>query len=469
MRVFCAPRMSKDQKLIDLETKPMAALLAQYSLPAIVGMTAMSLYNMVDAIYIGKCCGAFAIAAMALVFPIMNLTIAFGTLVGLGSAAAASIALGQHDFNRAFRVLGHCAVMGAIFGVLIGWVPLLWLDELLLFFGASANTLEPARDFTLIMLLGFPLSSTFMNFNHLMRASGYPGKAMVSLLISMVVNIGCAHLFVYELGWGMIGAGLATVAAQAVGLCWVLNHLLRRSSVLHFKSHIYKLSGPIVRRICTIGLPPCLLNAAGCLCIVVFNYQLRAYEGDIGMGAFGVVNRIVFTFVMVVLGITQGMQPIAGYNLGLGNTARVKRVLYYAMAAATVITTAAWGVMELFPQELARLFAREEDAESARLIDLAAEGVRLLVLIFPLVGSQIVISNFFQAIGRPLMSILLNLSRQFILLIPALFLLPPLLGSRGIWLAQAAADAVSVLMGFIVLYLFITRYLNHSSSANTTS
>ena len=451
--------MAKNRKLIDLEEKPIVPLLAEYSLPAVIGMTAMSLYNLVDAVYIGKCCGAFAISAMALVFPIMNLTVAFGTLVGLGCAATASIALGQQDFNRAFRVVGHCAVLSALFGVLIGWLPLLWLDPLLELFGASPDTLCPARDFTLIMLLGFPISSTFMNFNHLMRAGGYPVKAMVSLLISMVVNIACAHLFVYELQWGMIGAGLATVAAQVVGLVWVLAHFCNARHLLHFKRGIYKLCGPIVRRICTIGLPPCLLNAAGCICIVVFNYQLRAYEGDVGMGAFGIVNRVVFTFVMVVIGITQGMQPIAGYNLGIGNFRRVKQVLYCAMAAGSIVTTAGWLAMELFPRELAWLFAREGDAASDRLIDLAAEGVRLLVLVFPLVGSQIVIGNFFQAIGRPLLSVFLNLSRQFFLLIPALFLLPPLLGSKGIWLAQAAADAVSVLMGFTVLHFFIRRVL----------
>lgn len=449
----------KDAKLLELEEKPVASLLAQYSLPAIVGMTAMSLYNLVDAVYIGQFCGSFAISAMALVFPIMNLTVAFGTLVGLGSAAAASIALGQQDFDRAFRVVGHCAVLSALFGILIGWFPLLWLDGMLELFGASPDTLQPARDFTLVMMLGFPVASTFMNFNHLMRAGGYPFKAMVSLLLSMVVNIACADLFVRVLGWGMIGAGLATVVAQLVGLVWVFTHFFHKRHVLHFKRGIYKLCGPIVRRIFLIGLPPCLLNAAGCVCIVVFNYQLRAYEGDIGMGAFGIVNRVVFTFVMVVLGITQGMQPIAGYNLGMGNFDRVRRVLFCAMAAGTAVTTLGWAAMQLFPYELAWLFADKDDENSARLIDIAAQGVRLLVAMFPIVGSQIVIGNFFQAIGRPSLSILLNLSRQFIILVPMLLVLPPLWGSAGIWFSQAVADTVCGVMSLIVLYFFLTRVL----------
>ena len=449
--------MSRDAKLIALEQRPVGRLLAEYSLPAVIGMAAMSLYNLVDAVYIGQFCGAYAIAAMALVFPIMNLTIAFGTLIGLGSAATASIALGQQDFNRAFRVLGHCVMLGLIGGVIIGWLPLLWMEPILRLFGATDTTLQPAADFMLVIMLGFPLSSSFMNLNHLMRASGYPGKAMVSLLISMVVNIAGAHLFIYMLDWGMIGAGLATIAAQFVGILWVLHHFLKRGSVLHFCTGIYKLCGPITRRIMTVGLPPCLLNAAGCVVVVLFNYMLLRYEGEMGVGAFGIINRVVFLFVMVVLGITQGMQPIAGYNLGLGNYRRVKHVLYCAMAAGTVVTLFGWLSLRLCPEFIVSFFARESDANSARLIALATEGVRLLTIAFPLVGSQIVIGNFFQAIGRPAMSIFLNLSRQFLMLIPALLLLPPYLGGRGIWLAQGVADTLSAVLGFAVLYLFLTR------------
>lgn len=461
--------MARDAKLVDLEQKPMFRLLAQYSMPAIIGMAAMSVYNIIDAIYIGRFCGAYAMAAMALVFPIMNLTIAFGTLIGLGSAATASISLGQQDFDRAFRVLGHCVMLGLLGGILIGWVPLLWLKPILLLFGATEGTLQPAADFMLVLMLAFPLSSGFMNLNHLMRASGYPAKAMVSLLISMVVNIAAAHLFIYELDWGMTGAGLATVAAQAVGMIWVLAHFCKRGSILHFRRGIYKLCGPITRRIMTVGLPPCLLNVCACVIAALFNQLLLRYEGEMGVGAFGIINRVVFLFVMIVLGITQGMQPIAGYNLGLGNYARVKRVLYLAMAAGTVVTTFGWLTFELFPRHIVCLFARETDADSARLIALASEGVRLLTLAFPLVGSQIVIGNFFQAIGRPVMSIFLNLSRQFLMLIPALLLLPPLLGTKGIWLSQAVADTLSAALGFTVLFFFIRRELNkHNTFINTT-
>lgn len=449
--------MAKDAKLVDLESKPMGRLLAQYSLPAIVGMAATSVYNIVDAIYIGQCCGPYAIAAIALVFPIMNLMVAVGSMVGLGCAATASIALGQQDFNRAFRILGHCLIISILSGILIGWVPMLFFTPMLQLFGATGPTLQPAYDFMLVMMLGFPITGTFMNLNHVMRASGYPVRAMVSLLLSMLVNVACAHLFIYEFGWGMTGAGLATIAGQLVGMAWVFAHFLKKTSVLHFCRNIYKLCGPIVRRICLVGMPPCLLNACGCVVVVFYNQQLLRYEGEMGVGAFGVINRVVFFFAMIVLGITQGMQPIAGYNLGMGNYSRVKRVLWYAIFAATVLTTIGWFCMELFPREIVHLFVKESDAESSRLVDLATRGMQIMVIFFPLIGSQIVIGNFFQAIGRPIMSVFLNLMRQCLMLIPLLLILPTWWGCDGIWMAQATADILSVVLGFTVLYLFFTR------------
>ena len=453
--------MQKDAKLVELESKPIARLLTQYSLPAIVGMAAMSVYNLVDAMYIGKCCGPYAIAAMALAFPITNLMVAVGAMVGMGCSSLASISLGQQDFNRAFRILGHCLVVSIISGILIGWLPVVALEPLLSLFGVSGQTMEPAYDFMLVLMLGFPITGTFMNLNHLMRASGYPRQAMVSLLISLVVNIGCAHLFIYILDWGMIGAGLAIIAAQVVGLVWVMVHFMRRSSVIRFCSGIYKISGPILRRICMVGLPPCLLNACGCLVVVAYNYALRNCEGDMGQGALGIINRVIFFFVMITMGITQGMQPIAGYNLGMGNYGRVKRVLLYAMIAATGITTLGWVLMEFFPREMVLLFVNDESADAAtlQLIDVSTTGTRIMALAFPIIGSQIVIGNFFQAIGHPVMSIFLNLTRQFLFLIPCLLILPGYFGTNGVWFSQVAADILSATLGFSVIYLFLTRIL----------
>lgn len=453
--------MAKDEKLQELERRNIWPLLVSYSLPAIVGMVATSVYNVVDAIYVGQWCGAYAIAGMALVFPVMNLTVAVGTLVGLGSAATASITLGQGRFERAHRVLGHCVVLSLLFGTTVGWIPVPWLREILMLFGAGESTIEPAYDFMLVIMLGFPVSSSFMNLNHLMRASGYPRKAMVSLIISMVVNIVVAPLFIYVLDWGMTGAALATVVAQAVGMIWVLRHFMHRHTVLHFKRGIYSLQTALVRRICTVGLPPCLLNICGCIVVMFFNRQFLQFDGEMGVGAYGVVNRVLFLFVMVVLGITQGMQPIAGYNLGIGKYCRVRRVLYLAIGWATVITLIGAATMEIFAGDVVRLFVSPEDADSSRLIELATLGTRLMGICFVFVGSQIVIGNFFQAIGRPVMSIFLNLTRQMLFLIPALWLLPQWLGEPGVWLSQTTADFLSFLLGFTVLLTFLHRVFPH--------
>lgn len=456
--------MAKDAKLEELEKRSMGELLLSYSLPAIVGMVATSMYNIVDAIYVGQWCGALAIAGMALVFPVMNLTVAVGTLVGLGSAATASITLGQGKFERAHRVLGHCVALSALLGVTVGWLPIPWLREILMMFGAEGRALDPAYDFMLVIMLGFPVSSSFMNLNHLMRASGYPRKAMVSLIISMVVNVAVAPVFICWWNWGMTGAALATVVAQAVGMAWVLRHFADGSNVLHFRRGIYALQARLVRRICTVGLPPCLLNIVGCVVVMFFNRRFLEFDGEMGVGAYGVVNRVLFLFVMVVLGITQGMQPIAGYNLGIGNFCRVRRVLFLAICWATAITFTGAACMEVFAEQVVRLFVSAEDADSARLIELATLGTRLMGICFVFVGSQIVIGNFFQAIGRPVMSIFLNLTRQLFFLIPALWLLPQWLGEPGVWLSQTTADFLSFLLGFAVLLTFLRRVFPHCNA-----
>lgn len=459
--------MEKDQKLVDLEQMPMGRLLAQYSLPAIVGMAAMSFYNIVDSIYIGQCCGAYAITAMGLLFPIMNLLVALGTLVGLGGAATTSITLGQQDFPRAFRVLGHCTIMGFALGIVVGWFPLPWMDELLYLFGADENTVGPARDFMLVLMLTCPLTFSFMNLNHVMRASGYPYKAMYSLLFSMVVNIACAHLFVYVLEWGMTGAALATTAGQAVGMTWVLMHFLNRRSVIYFRGRMWKLCGPIMRRICLLGLPPCLMNLCGCLVVIVFNTQFLRYEGPMGVGAYSIVNRVLLGVAMVVLGIAQGMQPIAGYNLGIGLYSRVRRVFYYAVFSAFFLTLFCWVGIQLFPEAVVRAFVKETDANSTQLIELATHGLRIMGLVFPLVGTQIIIGNFFQSIGRPIMSVFLNIMRQFLVLIPCLLLLPCWWQGDGIWMSQMVADTFCAILSYLVIYIFFKRVFHHHDTKTT--
>lgn len=450
--------MAKDEKLAELEQRPIWSLLVSYSLPAITGMAAMSIYNIVGAIYVGQWCGAYAVTAMALIFPVINLLVAVGTLVGLGCAASASIALGQGKYRRAQRILGHCLVLSFLSSVIVGWLPLPWIADIMSLFGADENTLQPSVDYMIVLLLWFPFNSVFLGLNHLMRASGYPKKAMVSLLISMVVNVAIAPLFIYSFGWGIAGAGLATAAAQTIGLIWVLAHFCRRGSVLRFCRGIYAINWPLTRRICTIGLPPCLLNIVGCVVVLAFNSLLLKYDGQMGVGAYGVVNRVIFFFVMIVAGITQGMQPIAGYNLGLGRYCRVRRVLIYAMIFASAVTTFGTLCVQIFPREIVSLFVKDADANASQIINIATYGITVISIMFPFVGSQMVISNFFQSIGRPVMSIFLTLTRQLIFLLPCLALLPLWYGEPGIWYAQVVSDAMAVILGFVVITLFIKRY-----------
>ena len=449
--------MASDAKLIELEKRRIFPLLVSYSMPAIIGMAAMSIYNIVGAIYVGRWCGAYAVTAMGLAFPVLNLMVAVGTLVGLGCAASASIALGQGKRRRAQNILGHCLVLSFLTSVVVGWLPLPWLNDIMYAFGADANTIKPSHDYMIVLMLWFPFNSVFLGLNHLMRASGYPKKAMVSLIISMIVNLAVAPLFIYTFNWGIAGAGLATAVAQTIGLAWVLMHFFRKDVVLRFTRGIYAINWPLTKRICTIGMPPCLLNVVACFVVLLFNQLFITYDGQMGVGAYGVVNRVIFFFCMIVAGITQGMQPIAGYNLGLGQYCRVRKVLLNAMVLASAITVFGTLLMQIFPRDIAMLFVKNEDANASQIINLATYGLTVVSLIFPFVGSQIVISNFFQAIGRPIMSIFLTLTRQLIFLIPALLLMPIWYGEPGIWYSQVVADVLAVIMGFTVITLFLAK------------
>lgn len=446
--------MTHNAAIYALGHEPIGKLLIRYSLPAIAGMAAISLYNVIDSAFIGHGVGAYALSALAVAFPIMNLGVALGTLVGLGGASACSILLGRKDRAGAYRVLGHCTVLSLLFGVVFGWGIIPFLDQLLILFGAGDETLPYAYDFMLICLLIQPLTYCLFNLNNLIRATGYPKKAMNSLLLSVGCNVVLAPVFIFWLQWGMTGAALATALSQLVALVWVLKHFLNTKSSIHFIRGIFKPELALVSRICFLGLPPCVVNAGGCVVTILVNYQLLAYGGDMAVGAFGIINRLLILFGMLVVGITQGMQPIAGYNLGSGHYTRVKQVLRFAVYAATAVTTVAFVGSELTPQWIVAFFT-DETALSV----IAVEGMRICVMIFPLVGSQIVIGNFFQAIGHPKLSVFLSMTRQILFLVPLLFILPCRYGLSGVWYSYAVSDALSIVLGFAVLYHFMRRFM----------
>ncbi len=460
---------TKEDKLRELESASIGSLLLKYSWPAVIGMTAMSLYNLIDAYYIGLWCGPASIAGLALIFPIMNLMVAVGMLIGLGSAANVSLALGRGDREEAFRVLGHTMQMGAPFAAAVGIVIYIFLPEVLVFFGAQGETYQPAYDFMRVTALVFPITAAYMNLNHVMRASGYPKMAMYSLLLSVGVNIAVAPVFIYVLDMGMSGAALATVTGQVIGFVFVLRHFLKSDSVLHFRRGMWSFSMRIARRICMVGLPPCTMTICGCLVVLYFNRLFLAYEGDMGVGAFGIVNRLTFFFAMVVMGIAQGMQPIVGYNYGVGAMKRVRATLFRGMLAATAVMSVGYVLMMSFPHEIMGLFVKESaenavtQAEGEKLIRLGVEGISIFMIFLPIIGPQIIVGNFFQAIGKPVVSIFLNLMRQMIILIPLLSILPHYYGVRGIWASGAVSDAISALVCATVLLLYLRKRTKPSS------
>lgn len=423
------------------------ALLLRYSLPAIAGMVAISLYNIVDSIFIGRWVGPDALTALGVVFPLMNVSAAFGMLLGVGGAAVCSLRMGAGDMAGARRVLGNVAILSAVTGAFFCCVGMASLDPVLQLFGASARTIGPARDFMHIFLLSLPVGYSLFNLTHIMRASGYPYKAMASLVLTVACNVVFAPIFIKGLGWGILGAALATLCAQAVGLLCVLRHFCVASSPLRFSRGFWGLRWKTVRAVTAIGLAPCLMNLCACAVVGVINIALQQHGGDAAIGAFGVINRVLFLFVMIVMGLAQGMQPVLGYNFGARRPTRVRAALRIGLLAGTVVTSAGCLAAEAFPGVIVGMFS-----DDASLAGHAVRGLRLCALAMPLVGAQIIISNFFQSIGRAGLSAFLALSRQCVYLIPCVLIAPRFLGVDGVWLSLPVSDVLAFATCALVFY-----------------
>ena len=451
-----------------LRTEPIGKLLLRYSLPAIAAMVVFSLYNIIDSIFIGHGVGPLAISGLAITFPVMNLTFALVLLVGIGGASICSIRLGQQDIDGANprpgkeSMLGNVLLLGLINGVTFGLLSQLVLDPVLTAFGASEHTLPYARDFMQIILYGLPVTCTMFGLNHIMRATGYPQKAMLSAVLTVGMNIILAPIFIFWLKWGIGGAAIATVLSQCVGMVWVLSHFRNPKSTVHFRQGTFRLRWKIVSSIFSIGMSPFLLNVCACLVTVLINIGLKRYGGDMAIGAFGILNRILILFVMLVMGLTQGMQPIVGYNYGAQQFERVKQTLKYGVITGGLITTAGFLAGQFAPEIVSRMFT-----DDAGLIALSVEGMRLATLVFPLVGIQIVVGNFFQSIGKAKLSIFLSLTRQLLFLAPCLLILPRFFELKGIWISLPVSDSLSFVTSMGVLYMFLRemRRVHHSREA----
>ena len=450
--------MEKKGLPLALGTEKIRDLLIQYSLPAIVAMVASSLYNITDSIFIGHGVGALAISGLAVTFPFMNLSAAFGSLVGAGAATLMSVRLGQKDYSTANRILGNVFVLNVIFGLAFMIVSLIFLDSILCFFGASPATLPYAHDYMLVILLGNVFTHIYIGLNGILRSSGNPRKAMYATLATVVLNIILTPLFIFEFNWGIKGSALATVISQIIMLVWQIKFFSNKENFIHLQKGIFRLDPKIVKDSLAIGMSPFLMNAVACVIVILINQTLIKYGGDLAVGAYGIINRVSFLFVMVTGGLNQGMQPIAGYNFGARNYKRVNEVLKLTIFMAIGIMTFGFLIVELFPEVVASAFTKDPT-----LIQLAAEGLRIVFLFFPIVGFQMVVTNFFQSIGMPGRAVFLSLSRQLLFLLPFLLTLPSIYGLKGVWYSMPASDLLASLVAAYMLFVNFRKVIKRNT------
>ena len=452
--------MDNKQAALELGTKPVGQLLTQYALPAIVAMTASSLYNIIDRAMIGQMVGPEAIAGLGITFPFMNLSAAFGAAVGVGASTCISVKLGQKDYKTAEHILGNTVTLNLIIGFLFMAVSLIFLDPILRFFGASDVTLPYAREFMIVILLGNMVTHMYFGMNAVLRAAGKPKHAMYATLFTVACNIVLVVAFVWWLRMGIRGAALATVTSQTLALCWQMHLFSDQKELLHLRRGIYKLKKNLVRNIIAIGVSPFLMQTTSCVIVIFMNNQFVRYGGDMAVGAYSIANSMVMVFFMFVMGMTQGMQPIVGYNYGAEKYDRMFRCLWLTIAVATAILLVGWSLSMFFPRQIVRIFTTDPT-----LLDLSAHGLVLDMLLFFVVGSQAVITNFFQCIGKVKVSIFLSLSRQLLLLLPMAYVFPLFWGLDGVWYSMPLSDFGSFAMTIPLLWWYMKR-IRESSRAS---
>lgn len=456
--------MSDNKKAaLELGTKPVGKLLMQYAIPAIIAMTASSLYNMVDSIFIGQGVGPLAISGLAITFPLMNLSAAFGAAVGVGASTFISVKLGQKDYDTAKHILGNTMTLNLIMGLGVGLVCLLFLDPILRFFGASDQTIPYARDYMVIILLGNVITHMYFGLNSVLRAAGKPKHAMSATIFTVVLNTILDPLFIYTIGLGIKGAAYATVLAQSLALIWQLYIFSRPKELLHFKRGTFRPQSNIIRNIIAIGLSPFSMNVCACIVVIFINNSMVHYGSDLAVGAYGIANKVAFIFVMINMGVNQGMQPIAGYNYGAMRYDRLMKVVKYSIIAATAIMTTGFIIAMTIPGPCARLFTTDPT-----LIDLSAKGIRYIMVAFPVVGYQMVVSNFFQSIGKAKISIVLSLSRQLLILLPLLLILPTMFGINGVWVSMPVSDTLSAFMAAWIMIVHMRRFKKQHNEITET-
>ena len=439
----------------ELGTAPIHKLLFKYAMPAIIAMTASSLYNIVDSIYIGHGCGALALGALTVAKPFMDICAAFGSLVGVGASSLLAIYLGERDYEKANKVLGNVIVLNIILSTLVMVVGLIWLDPILMAFGASEETLGYAHDYIEIILFGNVLTHIYFGLNSMLRSAGHPRFSMVATIVAVTINIILDPIFIFGLDMGVRGAALATVLSQAVAVVWQLTKFLNKDELVRFHRGIWMLDKHITKRSLAIGLSPFLYNIAHCFVVIIINNQLKNYGGDLAIASYGVINRIVFVFAMIIMGLNQGMQPITGYNYGAKQYDRMLRSFYLTCMYATGVMAIIFILGECFPRQITQIFTHDLD-----LINQTIVPMRIICSTMLIIGFQMVAGNFFTSIGMAGKSIFLSMTRQVVYLIPLLLIVPAFFENPvlGVWWAIPISDTMAAITAAIMIGITIRRF-----------
>lgn len=449
--------MSKTQ---ELGTKSIGSLLLHYSLPAIVAMTASSLYNIIDSMFIGRGVGSLALAGLSVCFPFMNLAAAFGAMIGIGATTVVSVKLGQQDKRGAELALGNVVLLNVLIGVVFAAVSLIFLDPILYFFGASDATIVYARDYMQVLLCGNLVTHLYLGLNSVMRAAGFPTKAMYITIVAVVTNIFFNYIFIILMDMGIKGAALGTICAQTLSLIIVVHHFITKKESLTFQKGIFKFIPKIANQIISIGLAPFCMNALACVVVMLINTSLLKHGGDMYVGAYGILNRIVFFFVMIVMGFNQGMQPITGYNYGAKQYDRVLKAYSLTLFYAMGLTTLALIICQGFPEIIIKPFTSDE-----QLLSLSEHAIRTVTIFFPLIGFQMVSNNFFQSVGLAKKALFLSTNRQLLFLIPFLLILPEYYGTDGVWWSMPIADGIAAVVALVMVLIEIRKIKNGQISS----
>ena len=432
----------------ELGTAPVHKLLWKYALPAIIAMTATSLYNIVDTIYIGHGCGALALGALTVAKPFMDICAAFGSLVGVGASSLLAIYLGEKDYEHANRVLGNVIVMNIILSAIVMAVGLIWLDPILMAFGASEATLLYAHEYMEIILYGNVLTHIYFGLNAMLRSAGHPRFSMTATIVAVIINIILDPIFIFGLDMGVRGAALATVISQAVAVVWQLTKFMDKNELVRFHRGIWRLNRHITIRALAIGMSPFLYNIAHCFVVIIINNQLKNFGGDMAIASYGVINRLTFVFAMMVMGLNQGMQPIAGYNYGAKQFDRVLKSFYLTCAYATGVMGIVFVLGECFPELMTRMFTHDVE-----LIAQTVRPMRIVCSTMLIIGFQMVTGNLFTSVGKAGKAIFLSLTRQVLYLIPLVLWLPTIFTTPidGVWWSIPISDTISAVTAIIVL------------------